>query len=141
LGRNNVIAGYAENTVSASAGTLTANALAGGIWAENWGGSPTSSVALNPSLDVTGTGTLTTHRIGGTGASSYGRDDMLMYQNGSPYGWTPGGDNGTNVTAFDFETEAWWSTLFGSYWGGFYANESQPWRWDPVLQRPVLWFE
>jgi hypothetical protein len=141
LGRNNVTACYAENTVSASGGTPTISAIAGGIWAYTFGGAPTNSVALNPSLSVTGTGTLTTHRIGGTNVSNYGRDDMSMYQNGSPYGWTPGGNNGTNVTAPDFTTEAWWSALFGSYWAVGPANESQPWKWNPVLQRPVLWFE
>jgi hypothetical protein len=134
---------YAENTVSASASglPLMPNIVAGGIVGARWGGIVSNSVALNPSLSVSGTGTLTTHRIGGTNTSNYGRDDMSMYQNDIPYTYTSGGYNGTDVAMSAVRTEAWWSALFGSYWGGGLANESQPWKWDPVLQRPVLWFE
>jgi hypothetical protein len=64
-----------------------------------------------------------------------------MTRNGSPYTWTAASTNGTDVAMGATQSESWWQALFGPYWGGVSAGESAPWKWNVVLQRPVLWFE
>jgi hypothetical protein len=136
-----ITACYAENTVSADG--ITGNATAGGIVGYRGSGTVSSSVALNPSLSASGSGIIT-HRIGYNGTNNYGRDDMLMTQNGSPYTWPLTGENGADATNANITSESWWSgSVFTSSWetSPGTADADNPWKWDTSNNRPILWFE
>jgi hypothetical protein len=151
---------WASGNVIASplAITFHVKSCTGGIYGEP-GDEVRYCVALNPSIDGDddnfpvgfkyGTFRIGTEPSNGINTeygiqleNNYANEDMLVNSNISSYYEGHDKKNGANVLITDTEVADgnWWKTtaLWGSKFG---ASESAPWKWDSVINRPVLYFE